>query len=398
MFQEIISKKNIAAAYIELTAKLAQAGKIERYSGLDGLKFQDINWQSREICRTAEQELKNYKKIQPALAVLIPKRGDVRKKREIFIYNFLERLKAEAIYRVILPVFEANFSPFLFSYRPGKSFSHAARSVGSRRQRHPKDYVLTIDLNNYSENISQAILLEQLKKLVPEKETYQLLSLFIGNQFYRDGQLITPLQGLVQGVPLIALFANLYLNDFDKQFGPQVSLYRRVGDDLIFMDPDRDKIERLEQEARQSLTKLGLIINQMKSRVSGPEEPVFFLGYCFSGAKISLEESFVKKVFQSWSQAFNRPEQPLDRKFRKIRQALGDQGLITNQFYKIIYQKNLVNDSRQIREMSEKLFVILTKYLFKAYSPRRRRLAAQYFKELDIPSLYNLYKKFHYER
>ncbi len=88
-------------------------------------------------------------------------------------------------------------------------------------------------------------MIKKLQQIDLPDNVIELLKLFIYNSVYKDEKLYQPKVGVVQGVPLIALFANLYLNDLDKYLGRKVSLYRRIGDDMILMDKNKEKLEKL---------------------------------------------------------------------------------------------------------------------------------------------------------
>ena len=68
------------------------------------------------------------------------------------------------------------------------------------------------------------------------------------------------------------------------------------------------------------------------------------------------------------------------------------------QFRGIVKDKPQINNSEQIKRLSEDFFHILTDFIYEKYSPRNRKLLRDVIKGLNIKSLYNFYLKFHYER
>jgi hypothetical protein len=400
IYQKILNRNNIEKAYLNLIQQFEEGAKISRYAGLDGTKIKDIAPRANQIIKIAQKELKEKAEISPALCRYIPKKNGSL--RDIYIYNIKDRIKAQAIYQIIEPIFEENYSPFLFSYRSSRPSYYAARSVVRRYQRYyGQDYALILDLTNYSNYIDQEILVKKLRAIELPEKIIELLKLFIFNSVYKDEKLFHPPIGVVQGVPLIALFANLYLNDLDHYLGKKVSLYRRIGDDIILMDKNKTKLEEMLQYCQQEIKKLKLKIKKEKSQLISTQKEFNFLGYNFKNKIISLEEGFVKKTISHWRQ--NLLSHNPKNKYQKIKYLkkilFQREDNINNQFLQIISQKILVNNDQQIKKMSEQFMRIVVKYFFGNYTPRHQRLLQEKLKGIiEIPSLYKYYLDIHHGR
>ncbi len=400
MFSRIISYQNIEAAYLEIIEQFAADRRNFKYHGLDNIFLQDLDLKSQEIIKIIQTDLQEIKEIEPALAVQIPKKNKPEQYREIFIYNLKERIKAQAIYRVVLPVFENNFSDRLFSYRPGKPPYLAAQSFCRRyRREFSRDQALIIDLKNYSDRINRALMFQQLQKIFSDQKVLALLRLFIFNKVYRQGKCLNPAQGLVQGVPLIALLANLYLTDLDFKYQTKSAFYVRVGDDLAFLDPAPDKLQKILVVLADDLTARGLELNQQKLFLGAARDQYSFLGYSFKAGLISLEPVFIKRATMDWKRILTYKNAPPDAKLNLLSRIMSKpENNFNRQFQKIVKDKPQINNSAQIKKMSENFFAILTKFIYQHYSPRNRRLLEEKLKNIKIISLYRIYKKFHYDR
>ncbi|HRH23256.1 MAG TPA: reverse transcriptase domain-containing protein [Candidatus Magasanikbacteria bacterium] len=400
MFREIISKENLEAAYLEIVQKFAKDGKDSRYHGLDDKKILDYEVDSHDLLSLIRDELIHNKAIEPALLLRIPKKSNPAKTREIFVYTLKERVKAQAIYRVVLPVFERAFSDRLFSYRPGKPPYIASYLFARRyRRRFRDDYCLVIDLHNYSSFINRDYLVRKLLTLFREKETIDALKLFIFNQMYDNGSIQSTNQGIVQGVPLIALFANLYLSDLDFMYDSQADFYIRVGDDLAIVDPDLQKLQTIEKELKIVLNERGLKLNHDKLFIGPTRDPFSFLGYHFSQGLISFEDSFITHLETEWKTILVYKNESVAKKRYILKNIMRRANKNFNtRFQEIIKNKSQVNDVEQIRNVSERFFQILTEFYYGQYSPQHRRLLRIVIKDLGIRSLYYYYKNFHYER
>jgi len=152
LFQTIVTSDNISQAYLDLAYVLDRNSKSSKFRGINGLYFDKIESNLPTFLENVQKELINFEFLTPAILHKIPKKnGGVR---NIYIYTIADRLKAQAIYRILEPIFEKIYSPFLFSYRKNRSGYFAVRSVARRYMKNNNsDYVLVLDIKSYTEFI-----------------------------------------------------------------------------------------------------------------------------------------------------------------------------------------------------------------------------------------------------
>ena len=395
MFKEILKKKNIQAAYFDLVAKFDEENKSNRYSGIDSLSLNDFNINSAKILEKVRQEMIELKPLTPATELIIPKkRGGERK---IYIYTVQDRIKAQAVFRVLEPFFEEQYSSFLFSYRSSHPSYYAAKSVTKRYKKYfSQDNIFYADISDYTESIEKDILVQKLKDLGLEDGVLGLLDLFINNPIISDGKIKYWDRGVVQGTPVITFFANIYLNDLDKYVGKKVSFYRRVGDDFIVFDKDAQKVKEIREFILKEVKKLGLNISKHKTKLIKSNEDFTFLGYDFQNDKISINKSSIDKTIGFWKRKLKYYNGGDKKKISRLKKILyQDQDSIHNQFIEFISSYRQANNKKQIKDLSEKFFRILTKYFFKIYSSRNQRLTKEILKGIKVPSLYQYFLDFH---
>lgn len=402
MFNKITSSANIREAYSEVLNFFYLENKKYSYRGLDGLSLNDFNLQISDLITLIRDELKSFKEIDPALNIFIPKKNNPEKDREIFIYNIKERVKAQAIYRVILPIFENYFSPRLFSYRPGRSYYRASQLLAKRyRKFFERDYVFTADLSNFSGEIDRSIMINKLEHFIGNKDVLKLLSLFIDNRFYYQGNFFKPDRGLVIGCPIFGLLTNFYLSEIDKKYSPLLQFYLRVGDDLIMLDPDKNKMEKIKDDFFSDIQKLKLKLNFDKISFSMAGDRFSFLGYDFFKGKISLPKNFVARMERDFKKILVYKNYEQDRKILILKKIMNNYlKNFNNLFYTIAKNKPQINDFEQIKIISEFFFRNLTIFLFGEYSHRNRRLLLMALKRnnIKIKSFYKTVLDFHYDR
>jgi retron-type reverse transcriptase len=401
MFDDIVSRDNLTKAYLNLIDQMDKDSRLFRYSGWDSLKLSDLEVDSAKILEEIRLELLSFSPISPAILVRIPKKNKPNKVREIYIYNLKDRIKAQAIYQIIEPYFDKYFSPWLFSYRTSHPSYFAARSVVRHYNKYcQRDSVIVADMADYSSHINLNTLIDKIKEVGFDENTVKLLSLFIKNTSIKDGFVEESKEGLITGTPLIGLFNNLYLDALDKHLGKTVDFYRRVGDDLIIFDQNKERLDLAYSYLLTEIDKLGLKIHVFKTKIIKAKDSFEYLGYSFNAGKIGFSKSFEAGMLRRWKLRFNY------YKFNGVAKKKKSLSLAVNksfnnlliEFRELSKQKKLVNDFNQIRRVSENFFVILTGYFFKNYTPKNRRLLEKELESANLKSFYKIFSNTIYGR
>jgi Reverse transcriptase (RNA-dependent DNA polymerase) len=394
MFNKIVDLGNLRQAYLSLVEQMESDGRSSRYAGWDSLKLADLEINSSTIIEEIRAELISLTPLSPAILVSIPKKNKPNKFREIYIYNLKDRIKAQAIYQIVEPYFDNYLSPWLFSYRVSHPSYFAARSAVRHYHRYlNRDYIVVADMADYSSHIKADILLNKLRKMGFDEQMIKLLSLFINNKEIRNGIISQPEEGLITGTPLIGLFNNLYLDDFDKYCGKTADFYRRVGDDLIIFDKDKDKLKMIYDLLLKEVIDLNLHIHSYKTKIISASEPFEYLGYHFNNGLVSFTEGFLKGTLRRWRNRFNYYDgRTISKKNKFLILAFNRRkNSLLLEFYELAKQKKLLNDLNQVKIFSENFFHILTIYFFQKYTPRNRRLLSIKLKRLKLVSFYKVF-------
>jgi RNA-directed DNA polymerase len=111
-----------------------------------------------------------------------------------------------ALKLILEPIFEADFQPGSYGYRPKKSAHTAIQRVSEAIVRH-MSYVVDLDLRSYFDTVRHYIVLEKVARRVNDNEVLWLLRLLLK----ASGK-----QGVPQGGVISPLLSNVYLNEVDK--------------------------------------------------------------------------------------------------------------------------------------------------------------------------------------
>jgi group II intron reverse transcriptase/maturase len=255
--------------------------------GTDGLTFADIESAGldkflaslrKDLISGNYQPRKNRK-------VEIPK--DNGKVRRLQIPCIRDRVVQGALKLILEAIFEADFCPNSYGFRPKRSphraLAEVRRSVLRRMTR-----VIDVDLTKYFDTIRHSILLDKIAGRVQDPEVLRLVKQIIK---------VAGKVGVPQGGPFSPLAANIYLTDLDWYFdeircktseGPYEAInYHRFADDIVITVSGHHTkngwAERAMQRLQEHLVPLGVSLNKEKTRLADllKGESFGFLGFDF---------------------------------------------------------------------------------------------------------------------
>jgi RNA-directed DNA polymerase len=135
----------------------------------------------------------------------IPKDGGT-KVRVLSIPAIRDRVVQGAVKLILEPIFEADFQPGSWGYRP-KRTAHAAVRLVADAIKHGKTHVIDLDLRAYFDNVRHDRLLEKVAQRINDDDVMHLLKLMLK---------ATGDKGVPQGGVVSPLLSNVYLNTVDR--------------------------------------------------------------------------------------------------------------------------------------------------------------------------------------
>jgi len=298
--------------------------------GIDGVTFEAIEAGGLEefLAQIREELLARTYRPTRHRHVEIPKEGG-KGVRVLSIPTIRDRVVQGALKLILEPIFEADFQPGSYGYRPKRQAQEAVQRVAEAIVQH-KTRVLDVDLCAFFDNIRHHLVVEKVAQRVNDTDIMHLLKLILK----ASGK-----KGVAQGGVLSPLLSNLYLNEVDRMLerakevtrrGKYTYLeYARFADDLVILVdayPQQDwLLKAVDKRLREELAKLHVQINEEKSRVVdlAKGESFGFLGFEFrrirsrrgvwrpySTPKLKKRTALVRKL----KDIFRRfPSQPVGR-------------------------------------------------------------------------------------
>jgi group II intron reverse transcriptase/maturase len=218
----------------------------------------------------------------PARRVFIPKSAQPGEFRPLSIPTVRDRIVQAACKIVLEPVFEADFLPCSFGFRPKRS-AHDALQVLIDESWRGRRWVVETDIANCFEAIPKDELMRAVEERICDQSVLRLLRAILRAGVMQDAQVHRPVTGTPQGGVVSPLLANVYLHRIDRAWDErQHGVLVRYADDALVMCKSRQQAEAALARLRVLLADLGLEPKEAKTRIVHLEvggEGFDFLGF-----------------------------------------------------------------------------------------------------------------------
>ncbi len=264
----------------------------------------------------------------PARRVLIPKNGQPGKFRPLGIPTVTDRVVQAALKSILEPIFEADFYPISYGFRPGKS-AHGAlehlklflcpRADKSKVRRLPYQWAVEGDIKGCFDNIDHHGLMARVRRRIGDGKVNRLVLAFLKSGVLSEEQFSRTDSGTPQGGILSPLLANIALSAIEERYerhvwsrsrptpltDPTAVMKRatfariydrrrarsicvpiRYADDFILLvgAPSESKAEGVAHEQKAALAtdlkeELSLELSETKTLVTPVTQPLRFLGH-----------------------------------------------------------------------------------------------------------------------
>jgi group II intron reverse transcriptase/maturase len=297
-WERVRSRKGSAGVDAETIADLEQCG-IEGFLGELQAELRAGRYRPRAV-------LRRY----------IPKADG--KRRPLGIPAVRDRVVQMAAKLVLEPIFEADFRPSSYGFRPRRSATEALetlRKLGANGGNH----VLDADITDYFGSIDRELLMKRVERRVSDRRVLKLLRQWLTAGVMEEGRFYETVSGTPQGGVISPLLSNIYLHFLDSVWERKcahLGTLVRYADDFVVMCETAEDCEEAERRVRLILDRLKLKLHPEKTRrveLTDGKGGFDFLG-CHLRKRVSgrmLERGVRRYYLQRW---------PASRSMKRVRQ------------------------------------------------------------------------------
>lgn len=271
--------------------------KVKSAKGAAGIDGQTVSAFAENLVVNLRQlqlelQTKQYR-AQPVKRVEIPK--DDGGVRLLGIPAVRDRIVQQTLLNILQPIFEPEFHPSSYGYRPGRSCHDAISKATVFIRQYSRQWVVDMDLSKCFDLLDHELIINSVKRRVTDGSILRLL-----NQFLKSGVMVgdnceASEIGSPQGGVISPLLANIYLDAFDQEMKRRKHRIVRYADDILILCGSRQAAENARIKATRILEEdLKLTVNRRKTHIAHSDEGIKFLGVEIGSRHTRIQEKKLK--------------------------------------------------------------------------------------------------------
>jgi group II intron reverse transcriptase/maturase len=294
--------------------------------GIDGQSIEDFaEHLPEEIAQlVSELRTKSYRP-QPVKRVEIPKGSGG--KRLLGIPSVRDRVVQQTLLNILQPIFDPDFHPSSYGYRPGRSPQQAIAKASLYIRRYQLKWVADMDLSRCFDTLNHDRILKSFRRKVADGSILELLRMFLQCGVMIGGRWQASKEGSPQGGVISPLISNVYLDDFDQFMKGRGYRIVRFADDILILTRSKSAALNALNVARNYLEgTLLLTVNEQKSHVVHSFTGVNYLGVTIHTGYTRIKREKVRE-FKDKVKRITRRNSPVN-----LKKVIADLNLVVRGF------------------------------------------------------------------
>jgi RNA-directed DNA polymerase len=286
-------------AFLTVAWERVRRNRGARSAGVDGVRPRTIVDKAREVllCSLREELKAQTFRPLPVRERMIPKANG--KFRRLGIPTTRDRVVQATLKLVLEPIFEADFKPCSYGFRPGRRAHDAIAEIQYFATR-TYEWVFEGDITACFDEIEHTMLMHRVRQRIADKRILRLVKAFLRAGILSEkGHYQDSITGTPQGGILSPVLANCALSVLDEHFAkdweaegaalqrarrrakgpPSYRLIRYADDFVVMIQGTKDDAERLRSEVAAMLAPMGLRLSESKTKIASIDEGFDFLGF-----------------------------------------------------------------------------------------------------------------------
>ena len=217
----------------------------------------------------------------PVRRVRIPKAGSATETRPLGIPTFEDKVLQRAVVMILEAVYEQDFKPCSYGFRPGRSAHQALDAIWKQTMAMGGGWIVDVDIRKFFDAIDHGHLRDFLKRRVRDGVLLRLIGKWLNAGVLEDGCVTHPRSGSPQGGVISPILSNLFLHHvldewFEREVQPRLkgkSFLIRYADDFVMGFQHEEDAGRVMAVLPKRFEKYGLTIHPDKTRLVHFEPP-----------------------------------------------------------------------------------------------------------------------------
>lgn len=271
LYDRLLHRRALARAF-------AKVRRAKGAPGVDGQTIADFEANVEDEFTRLVHELrtKTYRP-QPVRRVTIPKPGGGE--RNLGIPAVRDRVVQQVLLDILQPIFDPDFHPSSYGYRPGRSCQQAVAKATMFVRQYGLNHVVDMDLSKCFDRLDHGLIIASIRRRVRDGSILALLRMFLESGVMIDGNWEATEIGSPQGGVISPLISNVYLDAFDQEMKRRGHRIVRYADDILILCRSQSGAEHARKVATDILEgELRLTVNEEKTHLVHASRGVKFLG------------------------------------------------------------------------------------------------------------------------
>ncbi|MFC1503238.1 group II intron reverse transcriptase/maturase, partial [Pseudomonadota bacterium] len=202
-----------------------------------------------------------------------------------------DRIVQQCLSIIMTPIFDPDFHPSSYGYRPGRSCHQAISKATMFIRKYGRRHVVDMDLSKCFDMLDHDLIIQSVKRRITDGSILTLIDKFLKSgimigDVWQKSELGSP-----QGGVFSPLLANIYLDAFDQEMKQRNHRIVRYADDILILCCSQTAAKHARQVASYILEKkLKLKVNEHKTHIAHSDEGIKFLGVVIGTQYTQIQE------------------------------------------------------------------------------------------------------------